>query len=66
MAVGHQYGRAETMADADKKLCKWKKADIEANFDKLAKLVKKPKHVCAKCARAAKSKKWLCKPERVQ
>jgi hypothetical protein len=51
------------MSDSRKPLCKWKKADIEAQFDELVALVRKPKYICSKCGRAAKSKKSLCKPE---
>ena len=47
---------------SDVKLCKWKKQDYKDNLGELKKIVKKPKFVCEKCGRAAKSKKWLCEP----
>lgn len=46
----------------EKKLCKWKKEEIQTDFKKLKKLVKKPGYVCEKCGRAAKNKAVLCKP----
>ncbi|MBN2008213.1 hypothetical protein JW960_02580 [candidate division KSB1 bacterium] len=46
----------------DKKLCKWDKEDIQADFKKLKKLVKKPKYVCEKCGRAAREDSALCRP----
>ncbi len=45
-----------------KKLCSVEKKDIEKNLADLAPLLKKPKHVCLRCCRTAKSKKNLCKP----
>ena len=48
---------------AGKKLCKWKKGDVEDDFDELRKIVAKPAYVCRKCGRVADKKKWLCKPE---
>ena len=45
---------------ASKKLCKWTKEEYKDDFEKLVKIVKKPKYVCVKCGRVAKSKKWLC------
>ena len=50
---------------ASKKLCQWDKAGIESDLAQLAALVGKPRYVCKKCARAARSKKSLCKPVRL-
>jgi len=45
-----------------KKLCKWKPKEIDEHAAELAKVVRKGRVVCLKCARAAVSKKYLCKP----
>ena len=45
-----------------KRLCKWKKGDIEDKFDKFLDIIKKPKFVCKKCGRVADKKEWLHKP----
>lgn len=50
------------MGDKDKTLCKWKKGEYEEQFKDLRNIVGKPKYACMKCGRAAKSKKYLCKP----
>lgn len=44
------------------KLCDVKKLEVESNLKDLSKLIAKPKFVCAKCARASRYKKYLCKP----
>jgi hypothetical protein len=46
-----------------KNLCKLSSKDIEDNFKELAKLVKKSKYICAKCARSSNDKSVLCKPK---
>lgn len=46
-----------------KKMCDWKKKDIEKDFEKYAAIVSKPTHVCMKCGRTADDKKRLCKAE---
>lgn len=51
------------MADKSDPLCKWKREDYEARFDKLRKVVAEPKYVCVRCGRAAAKKKHLCYPE---
>lgn len=43
-------------------LCDWKKEAIDAQFDLLLSIVRKPRYVCRKCARVANDEKWLCKP----
>ena len=52
---------------ADKKkctpLCQWDTDCRGARFDKLKKIISAPRFICTKCGRAAKSKRWLCKPE---
>jgi len=45
-----------------KTLCKLKKDELADDFKKIVKIVKKPKFICEKCARAAKEKKYLCNP----
>ncbi|MDX1617070.1 MAG: hypothetical protein R3300_22385 [Candidatus Promineifilaceae bacterium] len=49
-----------------KSLCKWDKSDIRDDFEKLAKIVGKPKYACRDCARAARKKKYLCEPRRLK
>jgi hypothetical protein len=49
------------MAKKEKKLCKWKKNDIEDRFDELCSIVGGARYVCRKCGRGAQKKKWLCK-----
>jgi hypothetical protein len=53
------------MAGKPKKLCKWSEKKIESKMSKLKKELRQPEYVCRKCARAAASKDWLCKPERL-
>lgn len=50
------------MAKAARHLCKWKKKDLENDFGDLLTIVAKPKYVCKRCARAARARKFLCKP----
>jgi len=49
------------MGEKTRHLCKWKKDDYESDLEKLRKIVGKPSVVCARCGRAAKSAKWVCK-----
>ncbi len=49
-----------------KKLCAWKKDDIEGKKKKLVKIVREPRFLCRKCARAASDKSFLCKPEAIE
>ncbi len=46
-----------------KKLCKWKKSDIEKDSKELKDIVRSPGYVCMKCGRAAEKKGNLCKPD---
>jgi lipopolysaccharide biosynthesis regulator YciM len=48
------------VSDKKKHLCKWDR--IEDRMEELVKIVKSPEYVCKKCGRAARDKKWLCKP----
>ncbi|MBD3343809.1 MAG: hypothetical protein GF401_01950 [Chitinivibrionales bacterium] len=50
----------------EKKLCKWKKKDIADHFSTLTEIVGAPRYICGKCARAATTKKCLCKPEKIE
>ncbi len=43
-------------------LCEWKKGEIIDDIDDLEKIVRDPRYVCRKCARAAHKDKYLCKP----
>ena len=43
-------------------LCEWKKHEIAEETVALAKIVRDPRFVCRKCARAAHKDKYLCKP----
>jgi hypothetical protein len=46
-----------------KSFCKWGKENIKANISDILALTEKPKYVCLNCARVAKRKANLCKPE---
>jgi hypothetical protein len=48
--------------DLARKLCKWKKGDIEKKLKKYSGLVSEPQFVCKSCGRVANDKKSLCKP----
>ena len=50
------------MSTKDKKMCKWKKGDVEDDFKTFKSLVGKPKYACKNCARVAAKKKVICKP----
>ncbi len=50
------------MAKKEKRLCKWKKNDIDKKFDEFSDIVRNPEFVCTKCGRVADKKKWLHKP----
>ena len=50
------------MAKKAKRLCKWKKDDINEKFDKFCDIVRNPEFVCKKCGMVADKKKWLHKP----
>jgi len=50
------------MSADTKTMCKYKKEKIEENLEILKQIVKNPKFICRKCARAAKEEKYLCKP----
>lgn len=45
-----------------KSLCKWDRARIGEDFDRLAEIVRDPRYACRDCARAAHKKKRLCQP----
>ena len=47
---------------AVKKMCKWKKEQIEKKVDKFSAIVQDPRYVCRSCARVAHDRKYLCKP----
>jgi hypothetical protein len=53
------------VADKLKELCKWKTEVYAKEFATLAEAVAEPRFVCLKCGRAARRKKWLCKPEKL-
>lgn len=46
----------------DRRMCKWKKGDIESDFPAFRSMVRKPAYVCLRCGRVADRKKRLCKP----
>lgn len=48
-----------------KRLCKWKKEQIDKDFDKLVDVIGTPRFACRRCGRAAADKKWLCKPAKL-
>jgi hypothetical protein len=45
-----------------KTLCEWSKHEILEETEELARIVRDPRFVCRKCARAAHKDKHLCKP----
>ncbi|HJO92091.1 MAG TPA: hypothetical protein QF753_01715 [Victivallales bacterium] len=49
-----------------KNLCKLNSDYIKENIDELKELVKKPRYICKKCARASKDKNLLCKPLKLE
>ncbi len=53
------------MADKLKELCKWKSEVYAREFATLVDAVSEPRFVCLKCGRAARRKKWLCRPEKL-
>ena len=50
------------MSEKVHELCKWKRDDYSRQLALLREVVRKPRHVCEKCGRAARKKAWLCKP----
>ena len=50
------------MSAKARELCKWKRDEYVSQFALLCEVVRKPRHVCEKCGRAARKKAWLCKP----
>jgi hypothetical protein len=44
-----------------KAICKLSKSDLRDRLKDLAKIVSEPQYLCAKCGRAANSKRNLCK-----
>jgi hypothetical protein len=54
--------REKTMSGKEKHLCKWDTDRIETRIDRLMKIVKDASFVCRRCGRAAKDRKWLCRP----
>jgi len=49
----------------NKSLCDWHKTEIEKHFSELVEIISQPRYLCKKCARAAKKKQFLCKPEKL-
>ncbi len=47
-------------------LCKLKKDDIESKFEEISTIIKEAEYICKRCARAAKDKKNLCKPTKIE
>jgi len=48
-----------------KTLCDLDKKDIERRLDQITRIVSAPQYICRKCARAAKKKEYLCKPQKI-
>jgi len=46
-------------------LCEWSQDQLLDHFEKLQKIVARPKYACTKCGRAANAKKWLCKGKKL-
>ena len=53
------------MTDKFKTLCDLDKKDIEKKLNQISNIVSEPKYICCKCARAAKKKEYLCKPQKL-
>jgi hypothetical protein len=52
--------------DEKKHLCEYKKSAIKEDLDKFKELVRDPRFICRKCARAAREDGRLCKPEKLE
>jgi hypothetical protein len=50
------------LAEKIRELCKWKRDEYAAQLPKLREVVAQPRYLCEKCGRAARKKKWLCRP----
>ncbi len=50
------------MSEKVRELCKWKRDEYSRQLALLREVVRRPRHVCEKCGRAARKKAWLCKP----
>jgi len=46
-------------------LCELEKKDIKSSLEEIIAIVSKPKFICEKCARVAKSKRYLCSPVKI-
>ena len=53
------------MTKLKKSICKLSKDEVEKSLEELVRIVSNPKYICQKCARVAKSKKQLCKPDKI-
>jgi len=49
-----------------KTLCDYSRKDIDKDLSKILTLVRTPKYICIKCARAAKERDALCKPIKIK
>ena len=47
-------------------LCDWDRKEIEKDMLVLISIVKNPKYICKKCARAANTDVVLCKPYKIK
>jgi len=52
----------QDLSEKVRELCKWKRDEYSRQLALLREVVRKPRHVCEKCGRAARKKTWLCKP----
>lgn len=50
------------LSEKVRELCKWKRDEYSRQLALLREVVRRPRHVCEKCGRAARKKAWLCKP----
>jgi len=48
-----------------KTMCKADGKKIAKNLDEIMREVARPRYVCARCARSARTKKLLCRPVRI-
>ncbi len=53
------------MGDKTKALCKWDKGRYVKDLALLREIVAEPRFICKDCGRAAREKKWLCKPTKI-
>lgn len=49
-----------------KEICKWDKGDFEKYLAELGEIVREPKYACKSCGRVSRTKKYVCKPLKLE